>query len=339
MVLKRIILPLIILILVGGTAFWVLTIERDTTLDVESTNFSVKDTAAIDMIELSNMKGGSVTLKRDNNENWIVNDEYQANGNKIQTLLTTIKEVEVKSPVPLNSRKNVIKSLAAKNIQIDIHKDGDLVRSYFVGHQTPGEMGTYMAMNNEEKKPYITHIPGFYGYLTPRYFVNPEKWRTKKIFSFNPVAIQEVAVRYTNNPEASFNLNIQGSGQFSISNPETGESLKKTPAKPVKKYLVRFKDILCESALKGDKNQVMLDSLQNMQPNVVIEASDKQKSRKVAFYDAGLYPEGDKVSDATKAKRYYVMASHRPKDVLVVQRMVVEPILKSYQDFDSEKMN
>ncbi len=339
MTFKRVVLPLIILILVGSTAFWVITRERDSTLNVESTNFSVKDTAAIDKIKLSNMKGGSVTLKRRDNGKWMVNGDYRANESKIRTLLTTIKDVEVKSPVPLNSRQNVIKSLASQNVQIDIHKDGELVRSYFVGHQTPDEMGTYMAMNNEEKKPYITHIPGFYGYLNSRYFVNPEKWRTKKIFSFNPVAIQNVTVRYPKSPKTSFKLKIQGSGQFSIRNPNTGETVQKIPVKQVKKFLVGFKDIQSESALKGEKKQVMLDSLQTLQPNVIIKAQDKQKKRKVAFYNAGLYPEGDKVSDATKAKRYYAIANHRPNDVLVIQRMVVEPILKRFQDFDSEKMN
>lgn len=340
MVFKKIILPSLVLLIVGGLAFWVVNKERDSTLSVKSTNFSVEDTAAINKIKLANMSGGSVTLERSQAGSWKVNGEYKANQTKINTLLTTIKKVEVKSPVPLNSRENVIKELASRNIQVDIYKKDELVRSYFVGHQTPDEMGTYMAMNNEEKKPYITHIPGFYGYLSSRYFVDSQKWRTKKVLAYNPLKIKKVAIQYKNRPDSSFILAKKGSENFQIKNPASGQTLKNPSLNAVKKFLVRFKNIQFETALKGKDNKKYLDSLKSVDPAVLLNIRGKEKAdTRVELYEAGSMPKEEKGSNASSTKRYYAIASHRPRQVLILQHMVIKPILKSFRDFDSEKIN
>lgn len=340
MLFKKVIIPLLILILVGGVAFWLISQNDESTLDVKSTNFSVKDTALIDKLKLSNMSGGSVTLSREKGNQWKVNGKFNANSTKVKTLLTTIRNVEVKNPVSISRRENVVKSLASQNIQVDIFQNGELVRSYFVGHQTPDEMGTYMAMNNKEKKPYVVHIPGFYGYLSSRYFINPQKWRTKKLFAFNPVSIRKVSIQYSNNPQNSFILEVQGNDEFVVSNSKQNKTLQNPKSSLAKKFLVQFKDMRSESSLKGDSRKQTLDSLQNRDPLFLVKVNGKSdKKREVAFYRAGLSAQEEEGHEASDMKRFYAIANHRPNDVLLMQRRVVEPILKRFRDFESEKIN
>jgi hypothetical protein len=61
------------------------------------------------------------------------------------------------------------------------------VKQYYVGHATQDNTGTYMLLTNPEtdknyEDPFVTHIPGFDGFLSTRY--NHRIYRLERSFDF-----------------------------------------------------------------------------------------------------------------------------------------------------------
>lgn len=333
---RSIIITALALIVLGIILYWLNTKSRQSTFSAANTAFAVEDTAAIDEIHLSNLQGQEVILKQQSNEQWMVNNKFPASQSKIQTLLHTIRHVEVKKPVPLESRENVIKSLATQNVQVDIYKDGNLVRSYFVGHQTPSELGTYMAMNNEDKKPYVTHIPGFYGYLSTRFFCEPDEWRSTLIWDFNPVAIQEVKVAYPNGDKEPFHLKKEGENAFTIEHLKKDKKLSNYDLKQVKRYLMNFRDFHC---VKDMNDTAKRDSLMQYNPDARLTVKNKNgNKRSLAVYGA-FKDVKDTVNTPRRPNNYFAITPEREGQVLLIQNLQIDPMLKGLSHFESSKNN
>lgn len=333
---KAILIPAVLLVVLGGIIYWLTTKSRNSTFSAGNTAFAVKDTGAIDEIHLSNFKGQESKLKEQPDNHWKVNGKYRASQSKIQTLLHTIRHVEVKKPVPLESRENVVKSLASENVQVDIYKNGNLVRSYFVGHQTPSELGTYMAMNNADKKPYVTHIPGFYGYLSTRFFADPAKWRSTLIWDFNPVNIETVEVSYPNKDKQPFKLLKKGKDNFQIQDPESKQEISSPNQKAVKRYLTQFRDFHC---IKQLNDVAKRDSLKDITPDVHVKVkSSNEKERSLKLY--GVFEnQPDTTKSPASANNYYGLTPKRSQQVLLIQDRLASPYLKEFTDFESSKIN
>jgi hypothetical protein len=333
---RSILITALVVVVLGIILYWLNTKSRQSTFSAANTAFAVEDTAAIDEIHLSNLQGQEVILKQQPDQQWMVNDKFQASQSKIQTLLHTIYHVEVKKPVPLESRENVIKSLATQNVQVDIYQDDNLVRSYFVGHQTPSELGTYMAMNNEDKKPYVTHIPGFYGYLSTRFFCDPDEWRSTLIWNFNPVAIREVNMAYPNGDKEPFHLTKEGENAFAIEHLQKDKKLQNYDLKQVKRYLMNFRDFHC---VKDMNDKAKRDSLLQYSPDARITVrGEKDNKRSLAIYGA-FKDAKDTVTSPRKTSNYFAITPEREDQVLLIQDLQVDPMLKGFNHFESPKNN
>ena len=168
--------------------------------------FAIKNTEDISKIFLSDRKGYNIILSKTNN-NWIINDKYDVRDDAIKTLLSTIKQIEIQRPVSNTSFNNVIKQLATTGVKVEIYYNNK-VKVYTVGSSTPDHLGTYMLMDDAEN-PYIVHIPGFNGFLSPRYGIqgyelNINNWRDNSIFKINSEEIQEISLLNYNEQEKSF---------------------------------------------------------------------------------------------------------------------------------------
>lgn len=336
--LKKVLIPFVILVVLGGLAWWLSRQDSGSTIDREDTDFAVTDTAAIDQIIIQDRRNNEVKLSRESGK-WLVNDQYKASQTKIQTLLTTIKEVEVKNPVPKSAKENVIKNMATNNLRVEIYKDGSLAQAYFVGHQTNDELGTYMAIDNENKKPYVTHIPGFEGYLTPRFFTDITEWRTTEVFSYNPVEITSVEVEYPQKAGEGFQLMAYGNGEFSVDQTKGHRRLENPKSKQIKKYLLGFEDVHFIRTLEKS-NQKVLDSLSNVTPAVKIAVeSSNQPDKTLKLYP--INQDGPKKrygpEEVVDPEKFYAIASNRPNNVMIIQKQALEQLIKSFNDFESAK--
>ncbi|NNF01963.1 MAG: hypothetical protein HKN22_04705, partial [Bacteroidia bacterium] len=195
---------LIIAIALLSVAAYLILSKEKSTISEELSDFAVTDTAAVDKVFLADKTGlesHRVLLERDpDGSGWIVNKKFEARKDAIDLLLHTISAIEVRSPVAKAAYENVMKRLASNGIKIEIYKKGKLDKTYYVGNASADQMGTFMYLENSSV-PFVVHIPGFNGYLTPRYSCESHVWKTKTVFKAKGPEIASIKVEYRAHPQ------------------------------------------------------------------------------------------------------------------------------------------
>ncbi|MBL7925149.1 MAG: DUF4340 domain-containing protein, partial [Bacteroidia bacterium] len=196
---------LIVLVLLAILAAWLWFNRSGSTIKGELRDFAVQDTGRVDKIFLADKDGRQVTLVREAPGRWMVNNRFMARQDAINSLLYTIKAVEVRSPVGRNLYNNTMKLMAAKSVKIEIYAGDENLKTYYVGHPTMDNLGTFMYLESSSV-PFITHIPGFNGFLSTRYFASEAEWRDKSIFRLDPKRIVAVEILEYARPARSLRL-------------------------------------------------------------------------------------------------------------------------------------
>ncbi len=145
---KNKIILLIVLALLVFAGFLYFS-QKSNTIKKELSDFAVEDTGKIEKLFLVDNEKRSVLLERTNPGRWNLNGKFEARADAVNVLLSTIKRVAVKTPVPKSAFDNVVKQIAAKHVKIEIYSEGDnLIKSYYVGHPNQEHNGTYMLLEN-----------------------------------------------------------------------------------------------------------------------------------------------------------------------------------------------
>ncbi|GIV29451.1 MAG: hypothetical protein KatS3mg028_0517 [Bacteroidia bacterium] len=276
-------ITLLILILV---AIWVKKQKgKSSTLNEEAKNFRVEDTASITKIILSDKKGNTTTLERFK-EGWKVNNTYNARPDAIQTLLYTIRMVEVKYPVPKSMKAGVLRTMAGFATKVQIYSGKKLIKQYYVGHNTQDYEGTFMLLTNidEDKnydEPFICHIPGFTGFLSVRYFVNPEEWRSRLVIDVTPPELNYVEYKNLEKPDSSFKINIINTNTFEVLNGKE-QKINADPIK-VKQYLAYLQNLNASNFLTHISKK-LVDSIAHIKPFAILNLSYKNPPHIKSYY-------------------------------------------------------
>jgi hypothetical protein len=330
---KNTIIYLVIFLALAITATLLLLKKSESTLPHALTDFAVDDTASITKLHLTDHFKNDITLQRKGQGIWMVNNQYKVKQSNIQVLLETIKEVRVKNPVPIPARENVIKDLAVNGIKVEIYKGTDLAKTYFVGSSTADDEGTYMYIQGSSE-PFVTHIPGFVGYLTTRYITKVQDWRSTEIYHLNPADIKEVSVNYTNHPDNSFTLKASGTG-FVLLNAQ-GQQTKMNQL-IAKKYVVGFRAINFETfPIITQKEQ---DSILSGVAFAVINVSTTNQKLPVLklyskYADIKTKDIGENNADLN---HMYGIIGDNSKEIVLIQTYVIGKLLAHYGDLASGK--
>ena len=336
---KRQILGLLIA-LAGLSVYIYKNKNKTSTIDKEASDFKYKDTASIDKLFLADKDGNQVLLEK-KAEGWILDGKFKVRPDVIETLLYTIRSVEVKSPVSKNGRNTVIKIMAAKSTKIEIYSKGEKVKQYYVGHATQDNTGTYMILTNIEtgenfEEPFITHIPGFDGFLSTRYLTNEIDWRDRLIINLRPPQIKQIKLDLHEIPDSSFVIDLFSMQRFGL---KTKKGNVKFEEDRMKQYIAYFQNVNCEAVL--DKKHHLVDSLsKSAAAFATLTITDRNNN--ISTYDFfHKYPV------ASKNEQYGVDYKYDPdnlfvrynngKDYAVAQFYVFGKILQTYDYFLPKK--
>ena len=215
--------------------------------------FNIKNTSEITKIFLADRNGQTITLNKKNNK-WTVNNKFNVRKDAIKTLLLTAENIRIKKPVPKTALENVAKFIATSGVYIEFYSSDKIIKSYFIGSNTPDHLGTYMLLNGN-KKPFVVHIPTFNGFLSPRYGIqgnalNLSNWRSNLVFNISSENIKHI--KYTNyiNQEESYYLDLTKIKLFNYENQIVSFNKEK-----VLKLINSFKNLNCE-VFKKDKSKL-----------------------------------------------------------------------------------
>jgi len=271
---KKLILLFIIL---APAAIWFLTQNNETTLKDAESGFAISDTSSVTKIFIADMKTNSVLLER-TEDGWLLNEKHKSNTKVVDLLLETMQKIKVKAPVPIAARNNVVKRLSSIGIKVEIYQKSyrinildkykifpyeKLTRVYYVGDVTPDNLGTYMLMEGAPE-PYITHIPRFRGFLTPRFSPKPDDWLSHQVFHQNLSDISSVSIEFLEKPEESFKVDIIDSyGNYELTKLIDNSNITRYDTLKLLNFLTSFSDLRYESRLNNLLSPVRIDSITN----------------------------------------------------------------------------
>lgn len=194
-------------------------------------DFHVEDIDAVSKIFLADKQNNHVLLERvaDSTADtvWTVDGRYPASQGMIDLLLETLHDMRIRQQVNKNAVPQAIKIISAHAVKVEVYERRHLInwfggrlklfpherlaKTYFVGHETQDMMACHM-FRQGDKVPYIIHIPGFRGYLTPRFVADPMLWRSHSIVHWDVRHLQSVELEIPATPEESYKVEREGEG-------------------------------------------------------------------------------------------------------------------------------
>jgi hypothetical protein len=278
---KGTLLLLLLVVVLGIAVYWFKSKPwRSSAHTAEA--FAVKDTSAVTRIFMANKNGGKVLLERQPSNVWMVNGKVAADHTKINLLLTTLHDLQVKMPVTESMHNTAMAILGSSGIKCEVYAGADLVKTIYIGSETPDKEGTFMILEGEDQ-PYIIQQPGFIGFLTPRFHTSEVKWQSKLIFNTPAYDIKKLQVSYPQMPNESYMI-------------EASMVQTNLDTQAVKVLLNSFEGLYAEGfyeeAVFTKKER---DSLYQRTPYCMIEITTiANKIHKVVFYEK---PVGDRTKD------------------------------------------
>lgn len=190
-------------------------------------NYHIEDTASITRIFLADKQEHEVLLTREGDSTWMVDNKYEANQPLVDLFLETLHSMRIRQQVNRNAVPTVIKDLSARAIKVEVYqrvpfinwfggrlqlfKHEKLTRTYYVGRETKDMLGSYM-FREGDKVPCVIYIPGFRGFLTPRFVTDPLKWRSHTIVDLDAKSIARIELEIPAEESESFAVVNNGAG-------------------------------------------------------------------------------------------------------------------------------
>ena len=286
---KRLLLGGFLLLALGIVAAIMVWNDEPSTMRTELADFALEDPQSVTKIILKNERGEQVILEKQENY-WTVNSDFKARPDAIDILLETMTDLSIKSPVSQSAMETILKNIIAKHTLVTVYEGGSTpVKEYYVGGSNQLHTGTNMMMKGSSR-PFVMHIEGFHGFLTPRYFSNELEWRSREVFEYKPEDIEYVGISYSKTPQKNFMITLTESGEREVRYGENDEVLNGYDILMLNAYLSEYKMVHYES-YEETKPQTFIDSVKQSVPEFTIRLAAKGKEHLVKGYKKPL-PEG-----------------------------------------------
>ncbi len=337
---RNLILAILAAILAIGAYVLYSANQSSGTIGEAAKAFAIEDTAQVSKIFLADKYGNQSTLERKDDGTWTLNGRYPARQDAVLTLLSTMKNMAVQSPVGKNAHKTVMKDMASRATKVEIYTgDSKPSKVYYVGGATQNNQGTYMKMEGAEE-PFVMEIPGFVGYLSTRYFTESHKWRGTILFNEPIENIKTVRVEYSAHPTKSFEIELFEGNEVTLKSLQPETYIENFDTAAIAQYLFGFKKINYEAVENFDALKV--DSILNTPVVFTISLTDKngktttvKSYRKKSRYVKGHEPENPSEYDVD---RMYANVNDE-KEIILIQYFVFNKLLQEIDHFETDPVS
>lgn len=320
-------------------------------------DFTIEDVSTITKIFMSDKLNNMVTLKKIDEQNWILNDKYPARTDGLDMLLETFSQMRVREPVSIAGRNNVIKWLAASSVKVEIYQQTyrinffnklklfpheKITKVFYVGGETQDNRGTFMLIEGSSE-PFVVYIPGFRGFLSPRFNARETEWRKHTIFDLKISEISAVKVEYPTAQDSSFEISKNGKA-FEVKRLKDNTLIAPYDTLKVLDYMSGFTNINFE-AFRNFLGKKVIDSLTSQVPMAVISVTDiSGKTNRILTYKKLAEPGSIDEFTGKELKfdrdRFYGIVNEG-KDFVLLQYFVFDAILRTtdYFKYNVNKKN
>lgn len=337
-----------LLVIIAGILIW--NNRYLSTIQGESSDFQVWDTASVTKIYLADRRDRESLLERQEH-GWTLNGTYKAHPKQVQYLLTTLYKIRVKMPVSVASHNNIVKQLATQSTKVEIYQIVPRInlfdkiklfyhekrtKVFYVGDATMDSSGTFMLKEGADKA-YIVYIPSFRGFITTRFTANPDDWRDHTVFNENMADIQSVEMVFNEDPEGSFRIENLGKHQYKLTRLCDNKELPYDTLKVIN-MLSSFGDLRFEALFTNTLPQERIDSITGSPyvHNLVVtnkngETQDMKTFRKLVLN--GVTDMGGEYGDVDHDRMYALIDGG--KDFVLIQNYVFDKVLHDVRYFEA----
>ncbi len=253
----RLLVSLGVLLTVTAVLFVLGSSERNV---VDKTLFQIPEQEKVDRVVFESPKG-KVEINYDGTR-WMVNKQYEADGQLIKIFFATTMKAEPKRELPASLRGKVSDDIKSKGTKVSFFTANNLVKEFRVGGNDQ-HTETYFALNNES--PFVVVIPGYRAYVASVFEMTVNDWRNKQIFNFNPQNFKSLEATFTSNPKEDFKINFTGK-LFEV------EGVTKLDTTQLNSYLDAVSFITADRI--ADVGKINVDSLLQLTPFEKIVVKD-----------------------------------------------------------------
>lgn len=321
---KNIILVVVLIVLTGWVG-WKYFGDKSSTIKSPLSEFSIKDTASITKVFIADMKGNQVLLERKNSTSWMVNGKYGVVQTHLNNMLSTINLMTVKAPVAKARYDKTIRDLSTIGTKVEIYQGGDTPsKVIYIGTANQHHTGNYMMIEGSSL-PYLVHIEGFNGFLSPRFSTHENDWRLKSIFNYSPKDVAEIRLDFPGEPQKGFVIQQTVDGKVSLLN-NAMVPVEGWNQGYVLDYIERFRNINFEM-WEETKDPIFIDSVSTSTPLEIYTV--KNMAGEVTTLKTLLKPlksgidiEGNPI-DHDQDRMYALM---NEKEFMIIQYFVFDPL-------------
>ncbi|TSA27548.1 MAG: hypothetical protein D4R67_05820 [Bacteroidetes bacterium] len=336
-------LILLVVLILAVVAILLFITRKDITFRSSLSDFAVADTAAVTKIFMADKNNNTVTLTRQPNGQWMVNDTWPASKFNMDMLLQTMLNLAVKEPVSQAAHNNIVRELAVNSVKVEIYQrvyridlfsiirwfpHEKLTKVYYVGGATQSNRGSYMLMENSPT-PFVIYLPGFRGFVSPRYTPMVNAWRDYTIFRKEFPEIARVQVEIPIRENESFVITDNRNRSVSLYTFPEMEPIGGFDTLAALNFLTGFRNLNFEGIL-NEMNPAEKDSILASTPFIIITLTDTAGVSRTlrAFFKKG-YGEEDINGNPIRYDRDRFYASiNEGKDFVLVQYFSFDRVLR-----------
>jgi len=193
-------------------------------------------------------------------------------------------------------------------------------------------------MLEKSSVPFITEIPGFNGYLTPRYTTKLEDWRDRTVFAVPASDLRSLQISYPSSPGQSFRIEKEND-RYLVKSGDGSRTIQQPDSIGLSNYLTFFGYLPFEDWDKEFKDY-QRDSLRASTPLAVITVTNTEgRQEEAVLYhkpvtQRSLSQQDEKGNPLPyDVDRMYASIRDR-KELVVIQYYSFGKVLRQLNDFD-----
>jgi hypothetical protein len=338
-----------LLVVIAGVLIW--NNRYLSTIQGESSDFQVWDTASVTKIYLADRRDNESLLERHEN-GWTLNGTYKAHPKQVQYLLTTLYKIRVKMPVSVASHDNIVKQLATQSTKVEIYQMVPRInlfdkiklfyhekrtKVFYVGDATMDSSGTFMLKEGADKA-YIVYIPSFRGFISTRFNAFPDEWRDHTIFHANLADIQSVQIDFNEDPEGSFRIDNVGKHQYKLTRLSDNQDMPFDTLRVIN-FLSSFGNLRFEALFTNTLPKARIDSITSSPyvHNVVLTVKDGTTQDMKTFNKLvmnSVTDMGGEIGDVDLDRMYALIDGG--KDFVLIQNYVFDKVLRDVRYYEED---
>lgn len=341
-------LPLLLSFMVLAIALYVVFSDATNGV-VQHRDFRVDPQEEVTVLTISDQQGNMVVIEKTGEEQWVLNGAYHANMAAVRDILRTLRRMDVRRPVAVERKNDVIEQLASEGVIVEVFAASHWIRlpgnirlwprqkrikTLFVGENTDDGKATYMQLMNADR-PFEIFLPGVTGGIKEVFDPREHLWRDPVVLRLPPGQIKKVQLRCKDNRQESFALIHDLDGGFQIRNHQ-GETLEEHGIhyERLERYIKAFSQLYYERLIPDSGTNPPEDMYCDDKAFLEIEVVDSEGNKTFMQFFRRYPPQNGTLTSERRdddPNRFYLRVDQG--DYALSQYFVFQPVMRSLSWF------